>query len=252
MLSPTDLSALLHATHTSPHSVLGMHPVTKGSSRGVVVRAFLRQAAECAVVDHATDERWPMTRIADDGVYEVFIAGRREVFRYQLRVKTPAGETRRFFDPYSLSAHARRPGPVPVQRGQRAPDLREARRAPPDDRRGGRRGVRGVGAGGEAGFARGQFQPLGRTVSPDAAARLVRRVGALRPGDRGGRAVQVRRARQQRPGAVEDRSVRHLLRGAAEQRVDRVRHRQVPVERRRVARAAPGRRDESRPPDVGL
>jgi len=54
IISKIDLSALLHASHTAPHSVLGMHPLSKGRSEGVVVRAFLRQAVTCAVVDVAT------------------------------------------------------------------------------------------------------------------------------------------------------------------------------------------------------
>ena len=82
---------------------------------------------------------------------------------------TPSGEIRQFFDPLLLPADPGRAGPLPLQRGQRAPDLREARGAPA---RSGRRRrassfavwapVRGAGVGGR------QFQPLGRPLPPDA------------------------------------------------------------------------------------
>ncbi|HYD83242.1 MAG TPA: 1,4-alpha-glucan branching protein GlgB [Opitutus sp.] len=102
IISTTDLADLLNAQHTSPHSVLGMHPMARGKTKGVVVRALLRNVENCAVVDVAAGEDWPMTSIANDGMFEVFIAKRPEVFGYQLRVKTPAGEMRQFYDPYSF------------------------------------------------------------------------------------------------------------------------------------------------------
>ncbi len=102
IISPTDLADLLKAQHTSPHSVLGMHPITRGRSKGVVVRAFLRNVASCAVVDVASGQDWPMKPVAEEGMFEVFIAKRPEVFGYQLRVTTPAGEMRQFYDPYSF------------------------------------------------------------------------------------------------------------------------------------------------------
>jgi 1,4-alpha-glucan branching enzyme len=102
IIAQTDLTELLRAAHTSPHSVLGMHPMTKARSKGVVVRAFVRQAASCAVVDVASGQSWLMDRLTEEGVYEVFIPKRPDVFRYQLRTTTPSGEMRQFFDPYSF------------------------------------------------------------------------------------------------------------------------------------------------------
>ncbi len=102
IISKKDLTDLLNATHTSPHSVLGMHPHTKGRAKGLVVRALVRNAAACMVVDPGPNEQWPMELIAEEGVFEVFIPKRTEVFGYQLRVKTPAGELRQFYDPYAF------------------------------------------------------------------------------------------------------------------------------------------------------
>lgn len=102
IISKKDLTDLLNATHTSPHSVLGMHPHTKGRAKGLVVRALVRNAAACMVVDPGPNEQWPMELVAEEGVFEVFIPKRTEVFGYQLRVKTPAGELRQFYDPYAF------------------------------------------------------------------------------------------------------------------------------------------------------
>ena len=105
-----DLKSLLAAKHSQPHSVLGMHRAKQGRSEGLVVRALIREAAECWVID-ARDPadlmaggaaRWPMTMIAPEGLFEVFIPDQRDFFRYQLRVKRHDGEIRQKADPYSF------------------------------------------------------------------------------------------------------------------------------------------------------
>jgi 1,4-alpha-glucan branching enzyme len=102
IISKTDLASLLNAKHATPHSVLGMHMHKRGRSEGVVARAFLSGAVACEVVelDAQPQKCFPMTRIAPDGVFEVFIAKHPQVFRYQLRAAYPSGELRQFFDPY--------------------------------------------------------------------------------------------------------------------------------------------------------
>jgi 1,4-alpha-glucan branching enzyme len=79
-----------------------MHPHQRGRSRGVVVRALVRDADACAVMEVAGGTQWPMKRLAPEGLFEVFIPKRPEVFRYQLRVTRPGGEIRQFFDPYAF------------------------------------------------------------------------------------------------------------------------------------------------------
>src|SRR4051812_39115057 len=101
ILSQSDLVSLLGAQHASPHSVLGMHPITRKGAAGVVVRALVSGAETCAVIDLADGEAKPMTRLAPQGLFEVFIPNRPTVFRYQLRV-TQRGEMRQFSDPYSF------------------------------------------------------------------------------------------------------------------------------------------------------
>jgi len=104
IISKVDLAALLQAKHATPHSVLGMHPLTRNRSHGVVVRAFLSGAEKCEVVelDAQPPKAHAMKREASEGVFEVFIAKRPAVFRYQLRATYTNGESRQFFDPYSF------------------------------------------------------------------------------------------------------------------------------------------------------
>ena len=102
ILSRTDLQALLTATHSAPHSVLGMHPHRRGRVPGVVVRALLRGVDACEVVDvdAVPPVSHPMKRLAPEGCFEIFIPKRPNLFKYQLRASYPNSEVRQFFDPY--------------------------------------------------------------------------------------------------------------------------------------------------------
>ncbi len=102
ILSQTELDTFLKARNASPHTFLGMHLAKKGRSQGLVVRAFVREAADCVVVELGTDKAYPLAKLAPEGFFEGFIPKRREVFRYQLRATYHSGEIRQFFDPYSF------------------------------------------------------------------------------------------------------------------------------------------------------
>jgi 1,4-alpha-glucan branching enzyme len=102
ILPKAELASFLAAKHATPHDWLGMHPQLRGRSKGLVVRALVRGVASCEVVDLATEERFAMTRVAPEGFFEVLIAGKPEVFRYQLRLTYASGEIRRIFDPYAF------------------------------------------------------------------------------------------------------------------------------------------------------
>jgi 1,4-alpha-glucan branching enzyme len=103
-VSMNDLKALLQARHASPHSVLGMHPYARGRTRGVVVRALLRGASSCEVVEPDAPRSRPraMKLLGPEGFFEAVLPGRKDVFRYQLRATYPGGEIRQFFDPYTF------------------------------------------------------------------------------------------------------------------------------------------------------
>ncbi len=102
IITQTELDSFLKATNAQPHAHLGMHPLKKGKTAGVVARAFIRDAAKCEVVELAGEKRYSMEQLAPEGFFEVFIPDRADVFRYQLRATHHNGEIRQFNDPYSF------------------------------------------------------------------------------------------------------------------------------------------------------
>ena len=79
-----------------------MHPITYRRSHGLVVRAFLRDAASCEVVltDSSPHAVLPMKLLAPEGLFEVFIPRHPEVCGYELRATSYDGKVRQFRDPY--------------------------------------------------------------------------------------------------------------------------------------------------------
>jgi len=102
ILTKPEFEAILHASHGSPHSVLGMHQLTYRRSHGLVVRACLRDAAACEVVLTGEDPAgvFPMKLLAPEGLFEVFIPRHAEVCAYELRATSADGRVRQFRDPY--------------------------------------------------------------------------------------------------------------------------------------------------------
>jgi 1,4-alpha-glucan branching enzyme len=101
ILPKAELRRYLAAKHATPHERLGMHPYAAAAgAKGVVVRAFVREAVECSVVETGGTGVWPMELLAPEGFFEVAILDRPAVFGYELRVKLKGGETRQFADPY--------------------------------------------------------------------------------------------------------------------------------------------------------
>jgi 1,4-alpha-glucan branching enzyme len=79
-----------------------MHPCTYRRSKGLVVRAFLRDAAACEVVLTGEEPAsvHPMKLLAPEGLFETFIPRRAEVCAYDLRVTSADGRIRSLRDPY--------------------------------------------------------------------------------------------------------------------------------------------------------
>jgi 1,4-alpha-glucan branching enzyme len=109
LLTAAELAQFSNATCAHPHGLLGMHAVKSG----LVVRAFLRDAVSCEVVELAAgrgtkadpapaakEKLHPMERVSDDGLFEVLLPRRKTHFDYQLRVTRGNGELRQFHDPY--------------------------------------------------------------------------------------------------------------------------------------------------------
>ncbi|TAG28774.1 MAG: 1,4-alpha-glucan branching enzyme, partial [Verrucomicrobia bacterium] len=101
LLTPEEIARFSQATCAQPHGLLGMHKAKSGRSSGLVVRAFLRDALACEVIDLENDgASHAMERISTDGLFEVFLPRRKTHFIYQLRVTRNNGELRQFHDPY--------------------------------------------------------------------------------------------------------------------------------------------------------
>jgi 1,4-alpha-glucan branching enzyme len=99
-----ELDAFLQNRQSNPHGWLGMHPTTVKRRKGVVVRAFVRGAVRCEVVDLESPgaPMLPMELLAPEGFFELFIPKRKDVFRYQLRYETSWGEIHQVYNAYSF------------------------------------------------------------------------------------------------------------------------------------------------------
>ncbi|MBC9867859.1 MAG: 1,4-alpha-glucan branching protein GlgB [Opitutae bacterium] len=104
IISDRELESVLTARCASPHNFLGLHPCRKEGKKGLVARAFLRDAARCEVIrtTPSGEKCYPLERLAPEGFFEGFIARHKKPFPYQLRVTSHQGEMRQFNDPYSF------------------------------------------------------------------------------------------------------------------------------------------------------
>lgn len=99
LISKTDLETLVSARHARPHDILGMHAAKRDGKPGLVVRAYLKDAAEVEIVPVAEGVRAPLVRLHESGLYEGFIPDAKP-FAYRLRVVRHAGDVAEFRDPY--------------------------------------------------------------------------------------------------------------------------------------------------------
>ena len=102
ILTPAEIDTLVSARHRNPHEWLGMHPLGDGS--GLVVRAWLQQAARVEVVPtHEPDRpRIRMERIHEAGLFEGVTHEAHDVYAYDLVVTDEQGNVRSTRDPYSF------------------------------------------------------------------------------------------------------------------------------------------------------
>jgi 1,4-alpha-glucan branching enzyme len=84
ILTQTELDSLIQVQLRSPHTLLGMHPLGDGS--GVVVRAFLPNAAQVEVVPTLEKKkpRLKLERLHDSGLYEGATKEANKVYAYDL------------------------------------------------------------------------------------------------------------------------------------------------------------------------
>ena len=96
-IAAADLERLVGLRHSDPHSILGAHP----SPDGIIIRAFQPGAKRVAVIADR-NHPWQMARVDHRGLFEVLIAGRPEVFPYELRVHYANGDVVTIRDPYAF------------------------------------------------------------------------------------------------------------------------------------------------------
>ena len=104
IISQTELKSFIDAENAAPHSLLGMHKLNLDGRDVLVVRAFLRDAKSCEIVDMSNQQRrYAMERLAPEGFFEVVISDHGpDFFSYRLRTVGYNEEVRQFFDPYGF------------------------------------------------------------------------------------------------------------------------------------------------------
>lgn len=94
------LEALVKATHSAPFDVLGPHPVGDGR---ISIRAFRSFARSLSVVDETNGKRYEMTRLNQEGVFEVTIPGLWPGLDYHFEGETYDGAEDSYLDPYQFA-----------------------------------------------------------------------------------------------------------------------------------------------------
>jgi 1,4-alpha-glucan branching enzyme len=97
-LSEGAMNAIVYGYHGDPFGVLGPHT----HEDGLVVRAFLPFAATVTLLPAGQTGHYPMQRIHDHGLYEVFVPHQTLPFSYQLQGVAYNGDTAVLDDPYNF------------------------------------------------------------------------------------------------------------------------------------------------------
>jgi 1,4-alpha-glucan branching enzyme len=99
ILTPENINDILKNNLKDPFSVLGMH----WASLGISVRAFAPEAKSIDLMEAGSKQTiGEMTRVRDEGIFEVALPDRKEFFRYELSMRLHDGTVRRQRDPYSF------------------------------------------------------------------------------------------------------------------------------------------------------
>jgi 1,4-alpha-glucan branching enzyme len=93
------MSRIIYGYHDDPFEVLGAHPVEHDGVPHIAIRVFRPEARRVLVRRHDTDEWLEMNRIAEEGFFELLLAGS-EVFAYELELELYNGQIGRGEDAY--------------------------------------------------------------------------------------------------------------------------------------------------------
>src|SRR3990172_5961861 len=100
-----EIRKIVNTDHFDPFTVIGAHLMERKGIQGIAIRAFLPEAAKAEVVellDGAEVQTHLMTKVADEGFFELYVPNRTIVFPYKLRRYSDSGESQTFFDSYSF------------------------------------------------------------------------------------------------------------------------------------------------------
>lgn len=95
------IELILKAEFGDPHSILGMHEINYKGENVVAVREFIPNAVGISVTDIKSGDNFPMSRIHDDGFFEVIIPVKK-YFKYMLSVDFGGGNIWNTYDQYTF------------------------------------------------------------------------------------------------------------------------------------------------------
>src|SRR5258708_6673902 len=98
-IHPGAIASLLNGDHGTPFDLLGPHQV---NDHEVSVRAFWPTARSLNLIDERTGQRIAMTRLRDEGFFELTLSGKWPGIKYHYEATTHEGQTQSFADPYAF------------------------------------------------------------------------------------------------------------------------------------------------------
>jgi len=101
LIDKEETQAISTGTHGDPFSVLGIHKIDKDENAGVVVRAFYPNAKEISIL-YGNDDKQPMYRVSDEGLFEYVFDDKGERFDYRFHIKPFHGQDYTLHDPYAF------------------------------------------------------------------------------------------------------------------------------------------------------
>ena len=102
-MTTSQIDLIINGDHADPFGFLGIHEVQAGSSKHTIVRAFIPGAERLWLIEaNQPDSHHEMTRVRDEGFFELTFSDRQERFPYRLKAANRFGDSWEFYDPYSF------------------------------------------------------------------------------------------------------------------------------------------------------
>ncbi len=99
-IHPDAINSLLNAVHGSPFDLLGPHQVNENQ---VSIRVLRPTAKKLILIDETTGTSYPMTRLREEGFFEVTLEGQAADLKYHYKAETHEGKKETFYDPYAFA-----------------------------------------------------------------------------------------------------------------------------------------------------